>query len=524
MLPVVLGHYSLVCIELLKTYFGEVVKQVGSYLIRRGHRPLFEIPNATNLSIKEVKKALAVLIQHNLVKFEASERNNNIAEYSIIPHNVYCLLRYPKYLFMTKRLYGNSEEMLLEVLMNLGKASASNVIFQSAQRLKEANGATDSCDDPSALHKGFLNLAQNQYIIRCPKLVENSDKLKVPTLIVEEKEQFTVPHLELGPIAMKLRENAAQLGDFSDSQIIWRVNNDRFDVEMRNVTLVNAAARRVDATAGELYHLLLKLWRDCTQPDSPVTGILTVNQIKDAVRRSDGSSPSLLEHFDQYLKVLYEDSSCLVFKTGDAGGGQFVLNYSKVFEKLACATLDSMVLEKFGSKALRLFRLTHMQQFIEQDQMQSLSMIPAKESKMFTYKLLEHNFLQLKELKKGTSNLAPVKSFNLFHVDLPQVVRTALEISYQGLYNAMLRQEHELADNKRVLEKQARVDTLLENCKGDGISSEEDLAYIADLMTSAEKAMIVKFNTMSDNLFLAQSQVDQTILILESYLKFLVAK
>lgn len=43
-------------------------------------------------------------------------------------------------------------------------------------------------------------------------------------------------------------------------------------------------------------------------------------------------------------------------------------------------------------------------------------------------------------------------------------------------------------------------------------------------MTSAEKAMIVKFNTMSDNLFLAQSQVDQTILILESYLKFLVAK
>lgn len=44
----------------------------------------------------------------------------------------------------------------------------------------------------------------------------------------------------------------------------------------------------------------------------------------------------------------------------------------------------------------------------------------------------------------------------------------------------MLRQEHELADNKRVLEKQARVDTLLENCKGDGISSEEDLAYVSN--------------------------------------------
>jgi hypothetical protein len=53
--------------------------------------------------------------------------------------------------------------------------------------------------------------------------------------------------------------------------------------------------------------------------------------------------------------------------------------------------------------------------------MQNVAMIPAKEAKMFTYKLLEHNFLQIKELKKGTSNFAPVKSFILFHVDLPQV-------------------------------------------------------------------------------------------------------
>lgn len=40
---------------------------------------------------------------------------------------------------MIKRIHGNSEEMLLEILLNLGQASASNVIFQSANRLKEAN-------------------------------------------------------------------------------------------------------------------------------------------------------------------------------------------------------------------------------------------------------------------------------------------------------------------------------------------------------------------------------------------------
>lgn len=66
--------------------------------------------------------------------------------------------------------------------------------------------------------------------------------------------------------------------------------------------------------------------------------------------------------------------------------------------------------------------------------MQSVSMIPAKEAKMYTYKLLEHNFLQLKELKKGTSNLAPVKSFILFHVDLPQVSPTHTNESFYSIH------------------------------------------------------------------------------------------
>nr|CAG4636960.1 EOG090X04YD [Ceriodaphnia reticulata]SVE72898.1 EOG090X04YD [Ceriodaphnia reticulata] len=466
-------------------------------------------------------KALAVMVQHNLVEFHASERNNNIAEYSMIPHNVYCLLRYPKYLYMIKRIFGNSEEMLLEILLNLGQASASNVIFQSAKRLKEANG--DEALDPSALHQGFLKLAQENFIIRCPKLVESVKKTNVPTFEIEEKDLFTVTLLELAPIGKLLKENGTHLGEHSDSHIIWRVNHDRFDVEMRNVVLVNAAATRVDAVAGELYHLLLKLWHGNSHPDSPVTNTVAFNEIKEAVRRTEMVSPGLIEHFDQYLKVLYEDSSCLVSKVGDSGGGQFLLNYATIFENLACASLDSIVLERFGSKALRLFRLTRIQNYMEQDPMQNVAMIPAKEAKMFTYKLLEHNFLQIKELKKGTSNLAPVKSFILFHVDLPQVARTVLEASYKGLFNAMVRQVHEMTDNKRLLEKHARMETLLESLREEGLP-EDELAYIADSMTPAEKSLVAKIHSMNDNLTLGQTQVDETILILETYLKFVVPK
>ena len=66
--------------------------------------------------------------------------------------------------------------------------------------------------------------------------------------------------------------------------------------------------------------------------------------------------------------------------------------------------------------------MTRTKHHAEQDPMQENSLIPAKEAKLVTYKLLERNFLQIQELKKGTSSVGPVKALILFHVDLPQVL------------------------------------------------------------------------------------------------------
>ena len=39
-------------------------------------------------------------------------------------------------------------------------------------------------------------------------------------------------------------------------------------------------------------------------------------------------------------------------------------------------------------------------------------------------------------------------------------------------------------------------------------------------MTATDKSLVAKIHKLSDNLTLGQSQADETILILESYLKF----
>lgn len=102
------------------------------------------------------------------------------------------------------------------------------------QHLIDFNYIKECSENPSSLHQAFIRLASDNFIIRCPKLVETSDgKAKIPNLEIEVKEQFEVPHLELATMARVLKEDAPQLGEHSDSKIVWRVNHQRFDVEMR---------------------------------------------------------------------------------------------------------------------------------------------------------------------------------------------------------------------------------------------------------------------------------------------------
>ena len=138
------------------------------------------------------------------------------------------------------------------------------------------------------------------------------------------------------------------------------------------------------------------------------------------------------EYLDQYIKVLEEDRTRFIDKVGDAGGGQYVVHFhgievlknrfhekifqfrksinikikftifflipdvgqyvvnaKHIFTELAAATAESIVLERYGSKALRIFRVVREKLHIEESQLQNLVMIPAKEVKYLTYTLME---------------------------------------------------------------------------------------------------------------------------------------
>lgn len=88
---------------------------------------------------------------------------------------------------------------------------------------------------PLLLYEKLQNLAYKKYIIRLPQLADDKSK-KIPTLVTEEDLSFTCPVLDLGLMSQRLQENCDQLKNYSDSHIMWRVNFEKFNQDMRYKT------------------------------------------------------------------------------------------------------------------------------------------------------------------------------------------------------------------------------------------------------------------------------------------------
>lgn len=193
---------------------------------------------------------------------------------------------------------------------------------------------------------------------------------------------------------------------------------------------------------------------------------------------------------------LEQDSSQIIRKAGEASGGSFQIYMKDIFNLLTWETIEQVVLEKFDSKAARIFRLVKSKKYIEPEQLQQMAMIPAKEAKRLSYQLLEEHFLQIQELRKAVSNNGPNKCFTLFHIRIDQVVRMVLELCYKTLFNIMTRRNHDKFENKRIIDKKQRIDTIALSMRVQGATEEqlEDVSISFDNNKNLKYCELIKFN------------------------------
>ena len=94
-------------------------------------------------------------------------------------------------------------------------------------------------------------------------------------------------------------------------------------------------------------------------------------------------------------------------------------------------------------------------------------MIPAKECKLLTFQLMENNFISLQELRKSMVPTAPSKAVYLFYVNLDAAVRFTVGLCLRSLINVKTRLELEGRDNERLVEKEEKVQTILQDLRAE---------------------------------------------------------
>ncbi|KAM3657070.1 DNA-directed RNA polymerase III subunit RPC3 [Ammospiza maritima maritima] len=518
------------CSLLLREHFGEIVEKVGNSLLRTGPRPLRLLVGDTGLLQDQVKKALCVLLQHQLARFEAQPRG--WVEYEARRERVLRILRYPRYIYTAKALYGDPGELLVEELLLHGHLPMSAAVARVADRLTETmeDGKTM---DYAEVSNTFVRLADTHFIQRCPTAPEVPPDGKVPpapALSVADKDMYVVPRLSLVGKGKRRRscdeeeegehkaKRQKQEGGSSeappDDGIYWQVNLERFHQHFRDQALVSAVASRMDQTSSEVVRTMLRMSEVTTASGASHTQPLSSNEIFRSLPAGYNIGKQVL---DQYLALLADDPLEFVGKSGDSGGGTYTVNLHKALVSLATATLESIVEERFGSRCARIFRLLLRKKHLEQKQVEDFAMIPAKEAKDMLYRMLSENLVALQEIPK-TPDHAPSRTFYLYTVNVMAAARMLLHRCYKSVANLMERRQHEMRENRRLLEKSQRVEAILASMQATGAEAAQ-LHEVEEMITGPERQQLENLKRNVNKIDASENQVDETIFVLESFIE-----
>lgn len=352
--------------------------------------------------------SLTILSQYNIVKFSALETNENIAEYSLNYENIILFLRYPRYVFFVRKKYGNPSALLVEQFLKSGTEAAESIIYRSYEmsEVKSDNVLKE-------LRDAFDDLVRDQYIIRVPDTTDDSVPKPQTSHLFDP---FSPPNVELKKLKSSIDSESEPT-----SNIFWTTNFDKFHQSFRDKILIDVVERQFDSNAGECFQFILQLMYNKSQDWAQKSNPISYSEIKQLIERKSKSS-ELVKYVDQYVTLIERNENGFLKKVDESGGGQYIVNMNTAFSQIAWGIIENVITQKFGSKATRIFRVVRLKKFIEQEDIQKEAMIPAKEAKFLTYRLLEENYLQLQTIKKAGSGGVAHKAFYLFKVNQYHVI------------------------------------------------------------------------------------------------------
>ncbi|CAH0719198.1 unnamed protein product, partial [Brenthis ino] len=489
--------------QILQRYYGDIVQQVGNDLFTYGSKQLTMIIKTTGLTRTQVVESLRTLLKFDLASFEA---NDVIVNYKLNPDNILLLIRYPRYLLQMKSKYGSEAEMIVEELLQQASCTATVLLVTVMNKYKDDK---EKNLNMVKLKDTFISLATAGYIQQAP-VAELKDS-EIPTLVPVAT---IVPDLDMRDLMQAMSNN---LSDCKDNTY-WKVNFDRFHLDFRDDIMIKAITRRIDENAGELMRVLLEQMYLTSSAWAPESSPVSAVDLRENARRVP-DKPLLHMHVDQYLKVLEENGCGFVRRAGEAGGGQYAVCARRAAAALLAAALERAVTERLGGNAARIFRLIRAKKYIEEEDIQKNAMLPNKECKELTYKLLEEHFISVQPMRKAASAGGSAKAIYLYHVKLFEAAHTAQQMCYRALHNACRAGAALRAAHARLLDKRRRVRSIVHGMRVRG-EPQRHIDDVLETLTPPELAAVASAERRLHTLAAAELELDRDLFLISCYFAY----
>lgn len=530
-------------------------------LLERGRLSFGELRRYARVKLHQVRECLLVLVQHNLVKTyllatDATTHGPRRHLYEADVDQILMRLRHPKFLLHAKETLGEEAESVLQALLENGRLRLSQVLSSVATK---SESSEESIADQ--LKSAFLSLLERRMVERAPDGNRDPPPCKEPlgsrrnrpgrglaqamgkktgegreeqgeTAQEAMNRRFQPPEIFVGaeethaPTAVRRkRRKLNRLADEEEDEVpskevlwqegsgcevLWRVNAEEFNRQFRMQLIVDAMAEMHGEKAGILVKAMLELSaREETQVKAETTVLLAADDIAKACTGQTGQETclSFREALD-LLELLSMDKPGFLSRfSTNTEVLSYTLSSGKVIDHLKLKHVEGVVTQKFGERGCRIFRLLCAKRMLEQKQVADAAMLPIRDAREELYKLMKEEWLSVQEVPK-TSDRAPARTYYLFYVDLPTVMKNVTAEMYGSLSNIRARLDHELRQEEEVL---GLLDAVADR-------DNEESGYLPSLvLTSAQRQQVEQVRKTAILLETLMGRLDDLIALFDNF-------
>jgi len=472
--------YCRICTSILRDYFGQDVSEIAKPL-QWGQKSLMTLTTMLNGKYPRhlVQETLIVLLQFSFVSAICNLYSVQV-EYRLNMDNILLILRYPKYLSIIKRKFGNEYKELVEASLCLGRAPVSKIVSHC---IKMHNKTDDLYNN---YWEKAIELIRNDYFKRTATYVVWTE--------VKQNKLFVPP----------------SKNQKDEKKILFVPNFNKFHQDIRNKIIVDAVVRTFDDTiVGEVMATILS---QCSDSNAPVSNPISLQLIRSNL--SVGHNYLL-----EYITMIEEDPTKFVCKSYGTMCN-ITVNFKQIINCLNDSIMDQVVSYKFGESSARLFRATRSNKLLELERLQQTALIPDRETKTLTSELFMNNYIQVQELRKPNTRLGrnDGKSFYLYHLNDHQLHQELTEEILKMIGNCMMWKFKTCEDNKRLLNNKARFDGMVQGLQ-DKQEADKDFFEEAmdNLFSPNERILLDSISRLLRKCQLNIMRLDEYLFLFHSY-------